>query len=87
MQPYLLVQSDNLFDKGLFYIIIDQKPLPIGRISYKKAFDTLYKTFYVFNIQYDHRLDRFFNFIDVFLYKTPKVNPTGVVLKFEKTLK
>lgn len=51
------------------------------------AFDKLYKTFYVFNLKYEKRLNRFFNFFDVFIFQTPSVNAIANTILIENQLK
>lgn len=55
--------------------------------NFLSALDTLFKIHYVFNIKFEAKLTKMFNFLDVFVYKIKNVKPLGVVANIEKKMK
>lgn len=56
-----------------------------------EAFDFLFKSFYIFNIQFDTDLENFFGFIAHYIYKIPNSKPNNlrqidIFNRFEKKL-
>lgn len=69
--PHLVILGDT------YYLKIDDTKVETGTESLK-AFDILFKSFFVFDLKYDKHLSKFFNFFEVFVYKTTKVAKSNV---------
>lgn len=68
IQPKLLIIGDISKVKEI-YVYFDEIRYPF--ISLLKAFDVLFKTFYVFNLQYPQESEIFYNFIQSLFYDMP----------------
>lgn len=61
-QPYLCL-SGSIEEGGTYFLVLDQKAILVGE-HITIAFETLFKTFYVFNLEYDKSLIKFYNFFE-----------------------
>lgn len=69
-QPFLIATGDTRQHINQYFICIDNKILAEENIKHVcQAFDILFKSFFVFNVNYDSALECFFNFVQVFFYK------------------
>lgn len=57
-----------------FFLVLDKEYVDLGK-CFLKAFDILYKSYKVFNVDYPKNLALFYSFVDTMIYK---IN-TGVV--------
>lgn len=88
MTPVLICFSSEEFTKsGIWYIFVDKTSIELGDIDAEKAFQILFQTYYVFNLEYSKHLIRFFNFIEAFYFGIEGVNPIGIVGKYYNSLK
>ena len=59
-QPFLLAITDGAVVREHF-LIVDNTSIPVGSDSIE-SFDTLFKSFYVFEVEFPVPLDSFYNF-------------------------
>lgn len=52
---------------GTYFIIADKFSIAVGNCPVK-AFDRLFKSFYVFNVEYPSATSRFYNFIETRIF-------------------
>jgi hypothetical protein len=76
-QPYLICKSLQKFHEGEYFITINFHQFYLGTDP-QHAFDVLYKTLYVMDIEIKS-LVKFFNFFDKMVYNQKKGKPLGVV--------
>jgi hypothetical protein len=75
-QPYILT-TNSLYGEeepgGQYYVVVDQ--YFITTTGLLRAIETLYKVYWVFNLQYTKELTVFFSFFDTFIFKSQKAVP------------
>ena len=62
-------------NNGFFYLICDSKPILLGHNAIH-AFDVLVKFHYCFNLQYNDKLAKFFNFLAGCIMRLEPVKPS-----------
>lgn len=71
-QPYLIAVGPNKSAISEFFVVVDKQLICLSpNIDFLHAFDLLFKTFYIFNIEFDLNLENFFGFIANYIYKLP----------------
>ncbi|XP_037809229.1 uncharacterized protein LOC119601998, partial [Lucilia sericata] len=70
IQPKLLI-SGNLEDIKSIFVYFDGNKYPF--LTIVKAFDLLFKIFFVFNLQFPEESEIFYNFIQDFFYDMPTI--------------
>lgn len=58
---------------GTYFAVVEDVYLFIGCDS-MKALKVMYMLHYIFDIQYDTTLNKFYNFFDTYLFKIKKIN-------------
>lgn len=66
--PKLLGCGEVRDEQLQYFLILDKEYIDVGK-CFLKAFDILYKSYYVFNVEYPKTLDIFYNFMDHIIYK------------------
>ncbi|XP_041467024.1 uncharacterized protein LOC121417400 [Lytechinus variegatus] len=66
-QPYLLRIGDGFTSPSTFFIIVDGKAVPCESDA-TQAVDALFKSHYIFNIEYADELKGFYAFLEHFVY-------------------
>jgi hypothetical protein len=84
IQPYLVCKAVEKYNDGEYFLAINNFVHYLGTDA-KHAFDILYKTLYVFNIEIKS-LSKFFNFFDKVVYEQKSGKALGVVLVLRKEL-
>ena len=85
-QQPLIIELNGQEAEMEYFVKLDSKFLPCGD-SFLKATDILYKCYYVFNVEYAAELKRFFNYMDVFVYKMDSVAALSAVESLDIYLK
>ncbi|XP_028448051.1 uncharacterized protein LOC114564737 isoform X3 [Perca flavescens] len=67
-QPYLLATGTSKAQVFTFYIVLDRKLLPCQSSTSLGAFDELFKSHFVFSVQYDDALSSLYRFLQTTLY-------------------
>ncbi|XP_034740124.1 uncharacterized protein LOC117952118 [Etheostoma cragini] len=67
-QPYLLATGTSKAQVFSFYIVLDRKLLPCQSSTSLGAFDELFKSHFVFSVQYDDALLSLYGFLQTTLY-------------------
>jgi hypothetical protein len=80
--PYLICKATKKYEDGEYTATINNKIFIIGNNA-EEAFDILYKTLYILDIE-KKPLTKFFNFFDKIVYKIKKGKGLGVVRLFIK---
>jgi hypothetical protein len=83
-QPHIICAGTPA-DLGPFFVVLDHRLLSVGPEPLR-AIDLLVKCHYVFDVKYCEALQNFFNFLDVFLYRTPNVRAFSKVVEVENIL-
>jgi hypothetical protein len=79
------IDGDSYSRDGRFYIAIDE--FVISAQSLLRAFEVLFKSHYVFNLEFEASLKYVFNFFDVFIFKGNNAVPTGITTSFFNKVK
>ena len=69
-QPYLLILGSG--DSTVVYVVLEYCALRAANV--KKAFDLLYKSFYVFGVSYPFPLEPLFSFVDLIHNESSKAS-------------
>ena len=67
-QPYLLATGTSKEQVSSFYIVLDRKLLPCQSCTSFDAFDELFKSHFVFSVEYDDALSSLYTFLQTTLY-------------------
>ena len=66
--PHLVTAGDKNSPDCAWYLVIDGSAIPVGN-NFLKAFDLLFKSFFVFNLHYPPDLTPTFSFFESLVYK------------------
>lgn len=81
IQPFIIIQQN---DNQIFgNLIVDNNTIILGQVTFHRAFEILFKTFYIFNLKYEKAFAKLFQFFEYFVYKINVGRPAASVLKFE----
>lgn len=69
MQPYLLAHGETKRNIGKYYVIIDHLALPCPTREALGAFDALFKSHYIFGLEYSSYLYNFWTFLQTTIFK------------------
>ena len=74
-QPFLLSMG-NIQNPEHYFIVVDRIAIPCGQ-DIVKALDMLFKSHYVFNVEYATLLNNFWEFIAAMIYGVIEPSATG----------
>lgn len=84
-EPYVIFQDvkDHLYFST---IVIDGRNFTVGYVSSQRAFDLLYKSYYVFNLKFEQSNRHIFNFFESSVYGIKTIAPSIISHKFNQYL-
>jgi hypothetical protein len=87
-QPYILcvTETPTSHGDGAYHMVVDRQTMEVGH-NVLRAVETLYKSYFVFNLKYPVKLKPFFNFLDAYVFKYKNVKPTGPMEKYFNKIK
>jgi hypothetical protein len=65
-QPYI-VAVGGVNDVQQYYVVVDNSFVAVNTLL--RAFEVLYKCYWIFDLDYLNELGTFFNFFDLYIYK------------------
>lgn len=92
-QPTIIAVGQNKAAISQYFITIDGKKVNVSTdYTFSQVFDVYFKSFYIFNIQFDSALSNFLQFFAKFIYKIDDKKKIGTRLvevhsKFENKFK
>lgn len=81
--PHLVCASSG--NQEQWYLVIDGHTILLGN-DFMYSFDILFKSFFVFNLQYPNELLLMYNFFDSIIYNLPGTRALPSVLALQQNL-
>lgn len=86
--PHLVIYGDKLHIAKIL-VVIDGFPISFETADFKKGFDVLFKSYFVFDVTYPRGLETFFKFLEIEVYKisSKKTSNTKILELIERIKK